>query len=284
MHILYEQGQHGQSVPFLELAKACARHGFGAINAKKEMVATPQAALEHGQILADHGLSWGLLPTPIDFYADDVDQPQFEEALQTLAIWAKNGEQAGIRRCYNHIWSGSNLRPYDENFEFIAGRVARVSRLLADHGILYGLEFIGSSQVQGWFKHPFVRTLAGVLALATASGEGCGFVFDTFHWYCSGGQMDDVYLAAQNIDKLANFHVNDARSGLSLDQQEDLQRLLPMQTGQIDSRAIYRLFEQAGYNGPLMPEPMKPWNENKEGRDLATTLAAVKASCDLVMH
>ena len=82
--------------------------------------------------------------------------------------------------------------------------------------------------------------------------------FDTYHWYCGSGRLDDLYFAAQNCHRMVNFHLNDGVAGKSRDEQEDQVRAMPMTTGIIDAARIYQLFEKNGYKGPVMCEPMVP--------------------------
>lgn len=241
-----------------ELAPLCAKHGIQALSATRELLENEEAAGEAAAVLADNGLVWGLMPMPADFYHWDLDEPGFAEALKTLARHAAAAEKLGVTHAYNHVWS-SGPRSYEENFEWHMRRIAAVSGILADHGVQYGLEFLGPHELRVWQRYEFVHSLSGVLALADAAGGKAGVAFDTFHWYTStNGCMDDVLFLAQHADRLVALHLNDAVAGVSYDEQRDMQRRLPMETGVIDSREVLTRFKAQENDALYMIEPFEP--------------------------
>ena len=241
-----------------ELAPLCAQHEIQALSATRAVLEDERAAQEAAALLADNGLSWGLMPMPADFYHWELGDDAFEDALKTLERYASAAEKLGIRYAYNHVWS-SGPRPFDENFDWHVRRVRAVSRILHDHGIRYGLEFLGPHELQHWQPHPFIHTLAGVLALADAADDRVGVAFDTFHWYCSSnGDRDTVLYMEQHIDRLVMLHLNDAVAGVPYNEQHDLERRLPMETGVIDSRDILARFTAKGGDALYVIEPFEP--------------------------
>ncbi len=241
-----------------ELVPLAAQHGFGGISVPRAILEDPRQAVEAGALVRDHGLQWGLLHTPVDFFAPDVTDDAFEEALKIQAEWAAIGAGLGVQYAYNHVWPSSPTKEFDENFEWYVRRLERIQAVLADHGIRYGLEFLGPHELRTQHEHPFVHTISGVLAIADAAGSQAGFLFDTYHWYCGSRRLDDLYFAAQNSHRMVNVHLNDGIAGRAPDEQRDLERAMPMTTGIIDAARVYQLFEASGYAGPVMCEPMRP--------------------------
>jgi sugar phosphate isomerase/epimerase len=241
-----------------ELAPLAVKYGFEGINLPKAALLDPRAADEAMACARDHGLKWGLLQTPADFFAEDLGDDAFEAALATLATWAAVGERLGVAYAYNHVWPSSASRPFAANFDWHVQRLARIQAVLGDHGIRYGLEFLGPYELRTAHQHAFVHTIAGVLAIADAAGGQAGFLFDVYHWYCGSRRLDDLYFAAQHTDRMVNLHLNDGLAGKAPDEQLDLTRALPMTNGVIDAAMIYRVFQQSGYQGPVMCEPMRP--------------------------
>ncbi|NLT73747.1 MAG: sugar phosphate isomerase/epimerase [Chloroflexi bacterium] len=241
-----------------ELAPLAARYGFEGISLPAAALTDPRAAAEAAACARDYGLKWGLLATPVDFFHPSVEGPALEEGLRTLDRWAATGERLGVARAYNHVWPSSPDKPFAENMAWHVERLERVQAVLRDHGIHYGLEFLGPYELRARDSHSFVHTLAGVLAIADAAGGYTGFLFDTYHWYTGSRRLDDLYLAAARCDRMINVHLNDAVAGLAPDQQRDLIRAMPMTTGMIDAAMIYGLFRDWGYQGPVMCEPMRP--------------------------
>ena len=84
-------------------------------------------------------------------------------------------------------------------------------------------------------------------------GPNVGLLLDCWHWHTSGGTTDDLREVPER--KIVYVHVNDAPSGVPLDQHIDNQRALPGATGVIDIRGFLMTLEQIGYDGPVTPEP-----------------------------
>ena len=240
-----------------ELAPLCAQHGIQALSATRALLEDERAAQEASAILADNGLTWGLMPMPADFYHWELDDAAFDEALRTLARQAKAAEKLGVTHAYNHVWPTSP-RAFDENFDWHVRRVRAVSSILADHGVRYGLEFLGPHELRTWQPHEFVHTLAGVLAIADAAGGQAGVAFDT--------------------DRLVALHLNDAVAGVPVPEQRDMQRRLPMETGVIDSRAILRRFLEQDCDALYMIEPFEP---SRTRFAAMTAQQAVQAAADV---
>jgi len=241
-----------------ELAPLAAERGFEGINVPERILRDERMAREALAAVRHYDLQWGLLPTPVDFFHEDIEGGVFEDALKTMAQWAAIGEKLGVKYAYNHIWPSSSKRAFEENFEWHVERLKRIQTIFANHGIRYGLEFLGPYELRVRNRHPFVHTLSGVLAIADAAGGEAGFLFDTYHWYCGSGRLDDVFYAAQHTSRMVNVHLNDGVAGRAPDEQRDLERAMPMTTGLIDSAFIYNMFKESGYEGPVMCEPMAP--------------------------
>lgn len=240
--------------PFEKLLPAAINAGFKGIEVPAGAFGSVEAAKEAKKVLDDNGMHFGLIMTPCDMYK--VDDEEFEKALNVYEEWAYLARIAGCTRAYNHIWSGSNERDYEENFEWHIKRMSRVYEILKKNGMRYGLEFMGAQTVQNQFKYAFIRSLMGVVALTQEVDREIGFVFDTIHWYTSGSKKDDLYYAAMHPEKVINLHLNDANA--SREEQTDHNRAMPMESGIIDSVEVLRLFDEHGYDGPVIIEPMAP--------------------------
>ena len=279
MYTIFDVNHFGIRAALQEIVPLAVRYGIGGVHVPAELLEDQAAAKEAARFVLGTGLKWGLLPTPVDFYAEDVDDAAFAAGIEKLKAWASVGEQMGVRYAYNHVWNGSNTRMVAENYDWLVIRIRRVWRVLHEFGIQYGMEFLGPWPLQASFNYPFFNTLAGVLALADEVDPSCGFVFDSFHWYCgSHANPADAYLAARLVDRMVNYHVNDGRPGRNYQEQQDLERALPLETGVIDAALPYRLFKANGYRGPVMCEPMQPWSMNADGKSLEAIIQAVAAA------
>lgn len=242
-----------------ELVPLLVKYGIGGINPPAELLEDPKAAREAAKCVADAGLKWSLMPTPVDFLWPETTDEMFDAAIEKLKVWCDTAEKMGVKYSYNHIFNGSNDREYAENFEWHVIRIRRINKIMQDHGIHYGNEFLGPWDLRNSFKYPFIHTIAGQRALAKEVGNNLGFLFDTFHWFTgSEADYDDLYFAAENLDQMVCFHINDGIAGKSHKEQLDMTRAMQMTTGVIDSVTPYKLFRDKGYTGPVISEPINP--------------------------
>jgi sugar phosphate isomerase/epimerase len=190
---------------------------------------------------------WGL---PVAWNRED----QWETDLVQLPRLAAVGRELGCTRTSTWISSGSNERPFSENWRWHVERFRPIAQALADHGCRLGLEFLGPKTIRDRFRYEFVYTLDGMMQLAHDIGTGnVGLLLDAWHLYTSGGTIDDLdRITAPDV---VTVHVNDAPEGIPLDQQVDNVRRLPMETGVIDLPGLMRKLAAMQYDGPVTPEP-----------------------------
>ena len=246
----------GEVLDYVDLVAKAGIEGLGGLTSK--LLDDEKKAIETAKRMWDLGLKWGVMFTPVDFYAANVDDDTFDAGIETLKRQCDVAQKIGVQFAYNHVWSSNDDREYAKNFDWHVRRIKRVQRVFFDRGIFYGLEFLGPRDVLHRYKHEFVHTITGVVSLADAAGGETGFLFDTYHWYCEGSRMDDLYFALQNTDRMCGFHLNDGVAGRSREEQKDLERAMPMTTGLIDSSFVYNLFNKHGYKGPVVIEPLQP--------------------------
>jgi sugar phosphate isomerase/epimerase len=263
-----------------ELAPLVKKHGIDAIAPTTELLEDEHAAKEARKLMADLGLKWGLMPMPMDSYWENTTDEMFEQGIKALAVRAKCAEKLGVKLAYNHIFPGSNVREFNENFDWHLNRIKRIFDILTDHGIHYGLEFLGPWDLFCSFKHPFMRTISGVLSLADSVSGKIGFLFDTFHWSCMGARREDLMYAAVHADRMVCFHINDGVAGLKLFEQKDLTRAMPMTTGVIDSVTPWKTFVKFGYEGPVLCEPIRPTYQRFETMSADAVIQEIAAAYD----
>ena len=94
-----------------------------------------------------------------------------------------------------------------------------------------------------------------MLALGREIGPNVGLLLDCWHWYTSHGTLDD--LKRLTAEQVVYVHVNDAPAGIPVDEQQDMVRALPGETGVIDIVGFLQTLRAIGYDGPVTPEPFK---------------------------
>lgn len=271
------------NAPVSEQAPLLKKYGMEGIGMTFAMMESASKAREADKIVKEHGLKWNSLHPPIDFLSEEKTDGEIDEGLEILKRWAEIGEMLGIRYAYNRVWSGSNYRRFDENFDWHVLRVQRVQRVTSEFGINYGLEWVGPEKVKRSFLYPFLNSLSGVLAIADAVDPRIGFVFDCYHWWCGGGRIEDIYYAAQHVDRLQVFHINDA-APKPREEQEDKVRAMPLTTGVIDAAIPYSILKRAGFTGPLVCEPFMPTVDRFETMPTEDVIREIADATDRVVQ
>ena len=272
-------GHVGISVSLREGLALAERHGFGGYDAQlatlhEEMAARGAAAVR--EEFLQHGLRIGAWNLP--FMPYHVTEAEWRDWLGRLPPLLAAARALGALRAGMWIMPGSDERGFDDNFAFHVARFQPVARLLADHGVRLGLEFIGPETSLRKFKHPFIRSVAAMLKLARAIGPNCGLLLDAWHWHCAGGTRED--LRGLTRDLLVHVHVDDAPAGVPRAELIDNRRKLPCTTGVIDIDGFIQALADAGYDGPVTAEPFDPEvnalpAEEAAARTARTTRAAV---------
>jgi len=183
----------------------------------------------------------------------DFDDAAYASSLEKLRQTAPVAQAIGVTRAGTVVRPWSDTRPYDENFAFTISRLKPVAETLARHGIRLGLEYIGPSSVRAGHAHEFIHTQAETVRLCDEIGTGTvGLTLDSFHWYTSGGTLEE--LRSLDDSRIVIVHINDAPD-VPMDQQTPTNRALPGETGVIDLVGFLRAIRDAGYTGPVAPEP-----------------------------
>jgi sugar phosphate isomerase/epimerase len=237
----------------LDQAIAIARrHGFEGLDFDMSEVGrwvSERGVTELAARLYDAGVKPGAYNLPFRPMGEQTD---FHAGLERLAELAPVAAELAARRTIMWIIPSSDSKSFDENFEFHVARFSPIAALLARHEIRLGLEFIGPKTSRKG-KHEFIYTAAGMLELCRAIGPNVGLLLDSWHWYTSGGTLDD--LANLTNDQIVHVHINDAPAGIAREAQIDNQRRLPGTTGVIDILGFLRNLVRAGYDGPVTAEP-----------------------------
>ncbi|MGO2313121.1 MAG: sugar phosphate isomerase/epimerase family protein [Brachybacterium tyrofermentans] len=231
-----------------------ARHGFGGVDPDLGHFRTlggTAAVAEHAAAVQEKGLEWGMagLPVPLDAPA-----AEFRQALVDLPESLELLRAAGVTRV------GTWMRPMHDDLDYLrnwrlhVGRLALVSELLADAGMRIGLEYIGPKTFWSTERYPFIHSLREARELIADSGAtNVGIILDSYHWYTAGESAED--LAGLTDADIVSVDINDARADRERDQQQDLDRRLPYDTGVIDLAGFMGAVHAAGYTGPVKVEP-----------------------------
>jgi len=264
----------------LELNELASRHGFESVEPRgAELAAMEQAQIEAvlGN-LSENKLAWAAAGLPVDFRKDDA---VFREGLAALPGIAAALQRAGASRMGTWLSPSHDELTYNQNFARHSERLREIAKILGDHGIRLGLEYVGTQLLLVGGRYPFLHTLAETRELIAAIGTGnVGHVLDTWHWWTAGDTVEDL-LALKNED-VVSVDLNDAPVGLERRDQLDNARELPAATGVIDVAPFVKALVQIGYDGPVRPEPFnKALNALENEPACAATIVAMRKAVEL---
>lgn len=191
--------------------------------------------------------TWGL---PVDFRGEE---QKWKEDLDALRSHAAVANAIGAHRTATYVIPFSNDLSFDENYAFHVNRLKPVVTVLHEYGIRLGLEFIGPKTLRADKKYEFIHTMDGMFALCADLGSNTGLLLDLYHWYTSHGTQADLDILTNQ--QVVAVHVNDAPSGIPVDEQMDLVRCLPCETGVMDISGFLKALHRIGYDGPVTVEP-----------------------------
>lgn len=229
------------------------RHGFESVApdvAHLAKLSDAQLAELLGSLKAK-ALGWGAAALPVEFRRDD---EAFRRDLAGLPAFAAALQKAGANRVGTWIPPGSDHLTYVANFRLHAARLREIAKVLGDHGVRFGLEYVGPKTAWSASRHPFIHTMAETVDLIAEIGrDGVGLVLDAWHWYTASESVEDIRKLT-NADVVA-CDLNDAPRSVPVDQQRDGVRELPSATGVIDLKGFLSALVAIGYDGPVRAEP-----------------------------
>lgn len=250
-----------RKVGWPEQARLAARVGYKGIDwafgpAKVAGVAATRA------LLAELAITPTIVNLPM---VDPLgpDDAAFEAQLPKLAEDAAFCQAIGCSRFQFVLGPTTpNGQPRAERWAHVQRRLSSVAAVLARYDMRLGLEFLGplvfrmrrGSDSTAQPPVPFVWTLKDTIALGEASGPNVGVTLDAWHWYHSGGTVDDIRSASAS--RIVHVHVSDART-MPPEQVLDDMRLLPGE-GVIDLVGFFQALNAIGYQGGVAPETIGP--------------------------
>ena len=258
-----------------ELNELAHRHRFEAVEPRAEELATMSPAQIAATIsdVKAKGLTWAAAGLTVDFRKDDAT---FRDGLGKLPKIAAGLQTAGVSRVGTWLAPSHGELTYRANYRQHVVRLTEIARVLQDHGLRFGLEYVGTQLSMVGKKYPFVHTLAEARELIADLGtRNVGLVLDTWHWWTAGDTVAD--LRGLTNAEVVSVDLNDAPKDLAKAQQKDNERELPVATGVIDTAGFLQALVSINYDGPVRPEPF-----NKTLNALDNDPACVAASA--AMH
>ena len=256
LKLAQQTGFEGLDFSMAEAAQLAEAHGAGYVRALFE-----EARVKYG--------AWGMT---VRWQRED-----WREDLAALPKYAALGAELGALRTATWCPPSSSERDFDQNFAWHLERFKAIAEVCADHGVRFGIEFIGPQTLRPADQHDFIYDMEGMLELAAACGTGnVGLLLDVWHLYTSGGSVDDMDKITNG--DIVNVHVNDAPLGLTMATYDDHDRRLPTETGVLPLAGFMKKLADLGYDGPVTPEPFsKRVNALQDPREAASLTAEYMA-------
>ena len=275
MSIHLSCGALGVKASQTEAIDYAARFGFDSVDADGrylgELSSGDLSRLVDG--MKSKNVTWAIAGFPTEFRKDDA---AFAESVKALPAFAAGLERAGVKRITTWITPNSADLTYMQNLKTHARRLREAAGILNDHGLRFGLEYVGPKTSWSTRRYPFVHTMAEMKELiAEIDKPNVGFVLDSWHWYTAGETKKD--LLTLRAGQIVSVDLNDAPAGLTLETQMDGKRELPAATGVIDVASFLGALQSLGFDGPVRAEP---FNDALRKMAPADALAATKAAMD----
>lgn len=224
-------------------------------------------------------LEWSAGGLSVDFRRSE---EKFKKEMEGFPALCKSLQAAGVTRLGTWIMPAHDSMTYMKNFKQHASRIKEIAKVLQQHQLRIGLEYVGTKTLWTSKRFPFVHTLRETLELIEAIGEdNVGLTLDSWHWTMAGESAEDI--SKLSNEQIVACDLNDAPAGIDVDDQLDNQRELPMATGVIDTKAFLEALVKIGYDGPIRAEPFnKKLNEMDNEAAATATGDALKKAMELV--
>jgi sugar phosphate isomerase/epimerase len=223
--------------------------------------------------MKENGITYDSTNIPVEFRRH---KSRFNDDFKGLRRFCQTMEKQGAARMNTWIISSHNELTYNENMKQHAYRLGECAKVMKDHGIRFGLEYLGMRTMMTQNRYPFIGSMKEGKELISEIGESnVGFVLDTFHWYCANDTLDDI--RTLQPEDVVVVDLNDARLGFTRETQWDGKRELPMATGVINTKDFLQGIIDIGYEGPVRAEPFNQNLNDMENEDaLAANMDAIK--------
>ena len=208
--------------------------------------------LPHSRRLIDSAkLRIGTFQLPLD---PEADEARFKTALERLPGLAKLAADMGCTRALTTLAPASDERPYHQNFEFYRKRYGEIAGVLEPLGLRLGIGFLAAAHWRRDKPYQFIHQLDALLMLLGLVGRrNVGIVLDLWNLHVAGGGIDEVRRLP--VEQIVALEVADFPPDADRETCGEEARLLPGETGVIDTPAVLVSLAERGYDGPVTPAP-----------------------------
>jgi sugar phosphate isomerase/epimerase len=240
-------GVSGRQSELIELAMT---YGFRGLNidlvdlVKRTKRSTFERAARY---LHSAKLKIGGFEVPLDLDSDD---ETFAKGLAGLAEAAELAAKVDAKFGMLMLPSATDRLPFHEFFDVLRKRVEQIAKVMGQYNVELALCFTAAVDKRQDKQFKFIQDVEGFLAFLKACPEpNVRMVLDTWEWHVGGGNLEQ--LAALDPSLIVSVRMADLPADVSTAQATSSDRLMPGQSGLIDSGAILKLLADRGYQGPI---------------------------------
>ena len=229
MKIYLSCGAIGVKASMSQALDYAAKYDFEAIEADAGWLASASESdvAKFLDRMKEKNLVWAQAGLGVEFRKSEAE---FKDGMKALPATAKALKRAGVERVGTWLMPMSS---YLENFKQHARRLREVAAVLGDHGCRLGMEYVGPKTLWASSRYTFIHTMREMKELIAEMGKpNVGIVLDTWHWYTAGETTADLKTLTNH--DIVSVDMNDAPTGIPVDQQQDGKRELACATGVID--------------------------------------------------
>jgi sugar phosphate isomerase/epimerase len=246
-------GRIGVSVSQEDAIALALKYGFQSVDPYPDYLASldDDALGKLRERMTFQNIQWACGGVPVDFRNDDAT---FREGMDALPGVAATFQRAGVERAGTWLMFGSDDMTYREYGALMTSRLREIADVLGEHGLRFGVEYVGTWSAWSSVLHPWVHTLAETLELIDDIGRpNVGVILDSWHWYHAQETGDDI--RALTNEQVVAVDLNDAPADLDRKAMQDTVREIPAATGVIPVGEFLTALKDIGYDGPVRAEP-----------------------------
>jgi sugar phosphate isomerase/epimerase len=248
----------GISAPVNDLIEPALSYGFKGL--ELDIGAFAESAARTGlptarRLLDSAGLKLGYFTLPLALDAADAD---YKKGLETLQSLAATAAEVGCTRAVAGIAPADDERPMHQNFIVHQQRVGEVARLLDARGISLGIGFAACPEARAGRAFEFIRNFDALkMLLSMVGAKNVGFAVDLYELWACGSSWEGVTsdLFRQSSAGVVALFAADAPADIAPADALETGRLLPGETGTIDTAAVLTSLAENGFDGPVVPRP-----------------------------
>jgi len=200
------------------------------------------------RLMVSARLKAGVFHLPVDLAGDEAT---FEREMKALPRFLELAEATEATRAVATIAPASDEHSFKDFFELHRTRLHTIGDLLAPRNIMLGLAIRPEAEARADKANQFISTYEGLLGLVAVAHERIGAVADAWSLHVTGEPVEMIERTPRG--RLVEVRLSDAPREGEAAALGHAQRLMPGETGVIDTAAVLRHAKAAGFDGPVTP-------------------------------